>query len=255
VEAAPEDTLTLDAVRAVASAQGDRQGELEALRRLEQAIGTTSGGALDSTLVERRAELELELGEAGVAVDLYTELVRRHPEDPRLRDGLAAAQFRFRVALLPDEVKRLTTAQELTRGDFATLLYWLVPGARGGRSEAATIVSDVPEEHPQRVAILRIVNLGLLPLEDAALRRFAPDAPMLRGRALRSLLQLATSGQPAAACLEPLTRSPRPSIDLVCGVAAGCGWLDDPGVCLPSVPIDGPTAERFLRRALGLVGG
>lgn len=253
VEAAPDEELTVDGGRAVAAARGDVAGELDALRRL--GAMALPGAPLDRGRLERRAELELAAGEASVAVDIYSELLRRFPGDLALEEGLAAAQFRFRLALLPDEVKGLLSAASLTRGDFATLLYWLVPGARGGRAEAATIVTDVPEEHPQRVAIVRVVNLGLLQLDDPALRRFGPDAPMLRGRAMRTLLQMAARGSTPAACIAPLLESPRPSGELVCEVAAGCGWISEVQVCLPSAPLDGPTAERFLRLALASLGG
>jgi hypothetical protein len=249
---APDEELTIDAARAVAAAAGDQVGELEALRGL--AAFARPGLPLDRGLLERRAELEMAAGEAGVAVDLYSELGLRYPDDPAIREGLAAAQFRFRLTLLPAEVEDLTAAPTLTRGDFATLLYWLVPGARGGRTEAATIVTDVPEEHPQRVAIVRVVNLGLLPLEDTALRRFDPDSAMSRGRAMRALLLLASRGSAPSSCLQPLLESPRPSIDLACQVASRCGWLDEPASCLPEAPLDGPTAERMLRLAFGLLG-
>jgi tetratricopeptide (TPR) repeat protein len=250
VSAAPEDPLSIDGARAVAAARGDDLGELEALRSLTAGPRPTG----DRALLERRAELEMAAGEAGVAVDLYSDLNARFPGDESLKDGLTAAQFRFRLQVLPTEVSRLTTTAELTRGDFATLLYWLVPGARGGRTETANIVTDVPEEHPQRIAIVRVVNLGLMPLQDPTLRRFAPDETMLRGAALGTLLQVAAAEQTPPACLARFQGSPRPSRELVCSVAAGCGWIAEEGECLPSAPLDGPTAERLLRLALELRG-
>lgn len=240
---APGSLVTLEGSWKVARASGDPVAELLAVRPL----AATAPDRRDWT--ERRAELEVAVGDPKAGVDLYEELSRRDPNDPRLADGLAGAKFRWRLELLPEAVSGLVGPRRLTRGDFATLLYWLVPGVRTDRGRGGRIVADVPLEHPQREEIVRVVNTGLLEVADSTLHRFAPDRAILRSDALRSVGRW-LAGQ--AACAAPLAEGLRPSTDAICEVATRCRLLDEVAECLPGAALSGVEASQILRRALDL---
>ena len=97
----PDSTVALEARLAVARAEGDERAELEALRGLHDR------GRSDRELLERLAALELEHGDADQALHLLEGLVADAPDDESLRSQLAAAQLRFRLRLLPENVQKL----------------------------------------------------------------------------------------------------------------------------------------------------
>jgi hypothetical protein len=157
------------------------------------------------------------------------------------------------MQMLPAGVGEAVQRAEVSRGDFAALLYWLVPGVRSARSLSGVIVADVPEEAAWRQEIVRVVNLGLIDLASPALREFRPQRPISRGAALQSLLRVPEHVGSALGCTAPLARTPRPSTARVCEVAAACGLLDAGVECLPASPISGADAELWLRRTLELL--
>ncbi|HVS12766.1 MAG TPA: tetratricopeptide repeat protein [Thermoanaerobaculia bacterium] len=244
---APGDPLEVQARLAIAERTGDLTGALETLRELERQ------GRAERPLLRRLAELETERGDPQAAIDLYAALVAADPGDPTLTEGLAAARFRFRMHMLPAGVGEAVQGVEVSRGDFAALLYWLVPGVRGARALSGVIVTDVTEEADHRQEIVRIVNLGLMDLADPNLREFQPRRPITRGAALASLLRLPEHLGVSLACAAPLARTPRPSSARVCEVAAACGLLDDGSECLPASPASGADAATWLRRTLELL--
>ena len=134
-EWAPTERATLEAALAVSRATGDPRAELVAV------LGMLAVAPGDEELLGRRGELELEVGEPRAAIEIYEELLRRHPGEPTLADRLELAKFRWRVANLPEDVQRLVEKPELQRADFAVLLYWLVPGVRSGVASAPRNVS------------------------------------------------------------------------------------------------------------------
>jgi tetratricopeptide (TPR) repeat protein len=244
-EWAPTEPGTFEAALAVARAAGDDRAELEAVR------GLLAGSPGDEALMERRGELELAVGEPRAAIDLYEELVRRHPREPRLADRLELAKFRWRLANLPEEVGRLVNEPELTRADFAVLLYWLVPGVRAGVASSPRIATDVLD-HPQRQAIVRVINLQLMDV-DENLRRFEPDARLRRASALRALLRVLQRSPSPPSCVAPLEANPSPSREAVCAAAAACGLLAEPPECLPDAGVSGREAADWIRLAAALL--
>ncbi|HEX2465901.1 MAG TPA: hypothetical protein VHR17_14865 [Thermoanaerobaculia bacterium] len=240
----PDSTVALDARLAVARAAGDEQTELEALRGLHDR------GRSDRELLERLAALELEHGDADQALHLLEGLVADAPEDEALRSQLAAAQLRFRLRLLPENVQKLAARPELSRGDYAALLYWVVPGVRlqpqGG---SARIASDVID-HRWQQEIIRVVNRGLMRV-DAEMHRFEPDRPITRTEALRGALEVA-AGRPGGDCARGVAASPSPGATLLCDAATRCGILADAAECLPQARLSGGEALEILGRALSL---
>lgn len=231
---------------AVAAAAGERPAELEALRRL------TSLGAADEEEEVRRAVLESEVGDAGAGLRLLEELASRSPDDPELAAELAHARFRWRLQLLPGAVQELATMPELSRADFASLLFWLFPSIRYGGSGNARIATDILD-HPRKDEIVRVVNAGIMGI-DPSLHLFRPERSVVRREVLAALLGLLARGSPRPACLGDF-RSGRASAEQVCAAAARCGLLAEPSACLPQGTVSGSwavEAGRAAQQRLGL---
>ncbi len=238
----PSETISLEAARKVAMARGDRAAELQAV----QELAARQPG--DRKLLERRAELELAVGDPSAGLKIVQDLAARNPKDPALAQSLEAAKFRWRLSQLPRDVQDVAAKPELTKADFALLLYWLVPQVRNSRPTAGRIATDVLD-NPHREEIVRVINLDLMQV-DATQHRFFPGSPVRRGPALRVVLRaLARFG--AAAC------------------AGNPGNLEAGGVCEPALacslvaadecdandPLSGADGVEILRRSLKLLGG
>ncbi|MFY9822095.1 MAG: hypothetical protein WAM82_11985, partial [Thermoanaerobaculia bacterium] len=191
---APSEVLTYEAARKAAVARGDRSAELSAVKDL------VSRRPSDRQLLERRSELELEVGDPSAGLKIVQNLAAEHPKDPALAQRLESAKFRWRLSQLPRDVQEVAAKPELSRADFALLLYWLVPDVRNSRPTAGRIATDVLDS-PHQEEIVRVVNLGLMDV-DPTLHRFSPGSSIRRGPALRAVLRtLARFG--AGACAGP----------------------------------------------------
>jgi len=237
----PRDVATLTAAAQLASALEDPVAELAALRALATA------GALDEERSERRARLELEVGEPEVALGELERLAARHPGDARLAEDLDRARFRWRLGHAPEAVQDLAHAASLTRAQLARLLYWLVPGVRAGRGGVARIASDVVG-HEAQEEIVRVVNLGLMSV-DESLHRFEPDRPARRIEALGAVLRAAAvdGGVPACGGAALAASWSRES---VCAAATACALVASDADCLPGGALSGREALDWVRRAL-----
>jgi hypothetical protein len=239
----PGELPTLEAARALAVARRDAKAELEAVKGLSARRGN------DRALLERRADLELEMGDPGAGLKIVQDLAERHPEEPRLAEKLRLAKFRWRLSLLPADVRETADKPELSRADLAVLVYWLVPEVRYAKATAGRIATDILD-HPHRDEIAHVVNLGLMDV-DPNLHRFSPEAPLRRGVALRALGRLlggfgnhadcaATAGGAAA--------SP-------CDLAVRCQLVPDEDSCQAADTLSGLDALEWIRRSLVLLGG
>jgi len=242
---APEETSTLEATRAVALSRGDLAAELAAVKRLaERRAG-------DTALLERRAELELSVGDPSAGLKIVEGLAERHPGDPALAEKLAAAKFRWRLSLLPQAVRDIGARPDLTRADLAVLIYWLVPQVRYGKATEGRIATDVLD-HPQRDEIVRVVNLGILDV-DETLHRFSPGAPARRITGLRAMARVLQRFG-SAGCLAGDAENPQPSQALACELGARCQLLAADDDCRPGEPLAGSDAVELIRRTLKLLG-
>lgn len=246
LEWAPNEPATLEAVMGLSRVTGDARGELEAARGL--LAGARAG---DEALMERRGELELEVGQAATAIDVFSELQRQHPEEPRYAQQVDRAKFRWRVMNLPADVRRLVETPELTRAEFAVLLYWLVPGVRTAVVSSPHIASDILD-HPHRQEIMRVVNLNLMDF-DETLRRFNPDWRVHRAQALRALERVLQRAQPPPSCVAEIEGNPAPSREVVCATAAACGLLPEAADCLPEAGVAGHEAAAWIHRSVTLL--
>lgn len=240
---APEAPETLEGSRDLAVARDDPRSELVAVTRLLE---------LDPDrreLLERRGELELEVGDPSKGLQIFQSMADANPRDVRLQERLEQAKFRWRMTLLPAHVQEIAGKPELTRADFAVLVHWLVPRVRTSRAPAGRIANDILE-HPRREEIARVVNLGLMEV-DGTLHTFSPGRTVRRDRALAALLRAVDTLGGGAPCLgEPLGRSPATS--RICEAATACGLIADPSLCADTAPISGAEALELVRRSLQL---
>ena len=239
---APSEARTLEGARALAVSRGDRIAELAAVKELAaQRPG-------ERALIERRAELELAVGDPSAGLQIFQDLAAENPRDPVLAEKLAAAKFRWRMSLLPRHVQDVAAKPELTRADFAVLLYWLIPNVRYGRPTAGRIATDVLE-HPHQEEIVRVVNLGLMDV-DPNLHRFSPGAPARRIIALRSLALVLSRFAQGLACLGGGSAGRGP-----CETAASCGLVPSEEECRATAALTGGEAVELIRRTLKHLGG
>lgn len=236
----PSETIFLEAARKVAMARNDRAAELKAVQEL------AARQPEDRKLLERRAELELAVGDPSAGLKIVQDLAARNPKDPALARSLESAKFRWRLSQLPRDVQDVAGKPELTKADFALLLYWLVPQVRNSRPTAGRIATDVLD-NPHREEIVRVINLDLMQV-DATQHRFFPGSPVRRGPALRVVLRtLARFG--AAACAGNADGGD------VCEQSLACGLLAAADECDANDPLSGADGVEILRRSLKLLGG
>lgn len=241
---APGGETTLEAAAGLAHARGDTAAELAAVRQLAQLRPE------DLQLTERWADLELLSGNPAAGLDLFEQLAAAHPGDSELEEKVGYAKFRWRLSLLPQRVQEVSSRAELERGDWAVLLYWLLPSVRYGETSRPRIAADILDD-PRREEIARVINLGLMDVNES-LHRFSPEEPVSRLRVLNSLLQVLATAQQPVACVQGLPAAP--SAELACQTAARCALLRRAEECLPWGPISGREALSLLRRTLELTG-
>lgn len=246
-EWAPDSIATWEVAARVAAAADSPGRELAAVRRLHEF------GADDPETLERLADLELEVGDTDRALEMYRSLHRRFPDDERLREQLERAEFRWRLGALPEKVQEKAASVQLDRGDYATLLYWLLPSVRAANPGPGRVATDVVD-HPDRREIIRTLNLGLLEM-DETLHEFQPERPIRRADVFESLLVLMSKNPPRPSCLDGVSMQGNPSISRVCGAAARCGFIPEPGDCLAGAGVSGEEAVEWIRRTFALTRG
>jgi hypothetical protein len=220
---------------AVAAALRDGRRELSALRRL------APGAAVDAPAVDRWSDLELEFGDPSTAVRLLEDLVALHKDDSRWARKLERGKFRWRLTLLPPKVREVLQRPLLTRADLAVAIQWVMPGVRHARASATTIATDVVA-HPWREEIVRILNLGILDV-DEALHNFWPARPSTRGEAMGAVLRSAAVTGKSSCGVAP---GSEPGRDAVCRAAQACGLIGTIEECLPGAPVSGSNVVDWL---------
>jgi hypothetical protein len=239
----PGELPSLEGARALAQARGDARAELEAVKGLTLRLPN------DPALLERRADLELAVGDPGTGLKLTQDMADRHPGDARLAEKLRAAKFRWRLSLLPADVREMAEKPELSRGDLPVLLYWLVPEVRYAKATAGRIATDILD-HPHREEIAHVANLGLMDV-DPNLHRFSPAATLRRGVALRCLGRLLSGFGKQLGCVEAAGGAAAAPCDL----AVQCDLVAGEDACEAAEPLSGPDAVEWIRVSLQLLGG
>lgn len=244
---APDATPTLEGARRLAQARGDAPSELATVRELRRRLPE------DAELRDRLATLEVSVGDPGAGISILQEMAAERPGDPDLARRLSRARFRWRMVLLPSEVRQVTGSPELTRSELAALMYWLFPTVRYARPEGARIANDV-FDHPFREEIVRVINLDLMGV-DPGLHEFGPAEPATRVEALGAVLRVLATAVPDEPCLGAVASRTRLSWPLACAGAAACGLIEAEADCLPAASISGREAVELCRRGQLLLGG
>ncbi len=246
VDWAPSSFEVLEGGRLVALERGDSEAELEAVRALAEQTG-------ERDYRRREAELEVEIGDLRTGLEMFEELNREFPDDPQLAELLEQAEFLWRLQLLPPEVQEIGRKVEIDRADVALLLYWLIPRVRYSQITNPPIAADILD-HPQRDAILRVLNLDLMEI-DETLHRFEPMAPANRVGVLKAQLALLGASQRRLSCLEDARES---ELDVtwssLCRHAARCRLIPEEVDCRPAASISGAEALELFRQTLNLLG-
>lgn len=243
---APGELVTLEAARGLAQAVGDREGELKAARMLVPLLPE------NKEIRIRLGDLELETGDPSAGLRIFQQLAEAEPQDALLVEKLARAKLQWRLTLMPGKVLELVRQPQLSRADFAAVVYWLFPVVRYGQADSGRIANDILD-NPHRQEIVRMVNLGLARV-DATLHTFGPDQPQTRGRALYSLLRLLDMQTPRLTCLGPEGSLELAADQQVCDSAARCLLIREPAECLPGAVLSGPAAFDMSRSALDELG-
>jgi tetratricopeptide (TPR) repeat protein len=235
---APSEIATFEAAAAVAQAAAEPQAELAAMRKL------TERKPDDRSLLERRADLEMDVGEPSAGLEIVKELSARFPRDPNLAARLEVTKFRWRLSALPPDVRGMAHEASLTRGELAVLFYWLIPNVRYAKPTAGRIAEDVLDQARQE-EIVRVLNLGLMDV-DGDLHRFFPTSPARRTAALGALVRALARFGKDLSCL---------GVDGgTCAVAARCGLLASVDDCRPRDPLSGAEAVEMIRLGLKALG-
>lgn len=242
----PDETLTLESAAEVARATDNPEAELQAVTRL------SARSPDDRSLAERRANLELVVGDAGAGLRVFQELVAENPADEQLQDQLARAEFLWRLQLLPIEARDLVNRRELSRGDFAAMLYWLFPEVKYGQGLQVRIANDVLDQ-PYREEIVRVVNLGIMDV-DERLHQFSPTRAVSRSEALTAMVRLLSRKEPPLACVGGVRGTDMLGVETVCGVGINCGLLTSGADCRPTASVSGSEAIELSRLTLNLLG-
>ena len=244
---APSAVMTLDGARRLAAARGDGRAELGVVRELRRRLPD------DRQLRDRLATLEVEVGDPGAGISILQEMAAERPGDPEIAARLSRARFRWRLVLLPAEVREVTRAPELTRSELAALIYWLFPSVRYARPQTARIANDV-FDHDFREEIVRVINLDLMDV-DPGLHEFGPAEPATRAESLAAVLKVISAARPEELCLGPAAGRKRLSWPIACATGAACGLLEAEADCLPAATLSGVEAVELCRRAQLVLGG
>ena len=242
---AGNEAATIEATAAVARSSNDPNLELEAMRALHERSPD------NRSVTERRAELEMEVGDPSDGMRLMKDLVATYPDDKSIEEKAAQAEFLWRLQLLPPDVRAIAREPQVTRGDFATLVFWLFPEVRYSRTGTARIANDVLE-HPHRNEIVRVINLGLMSV-DPSLHRFEPYQPIERIEALSTVTRLMSERDSPPVCLGTRSARQDASRRQVCDLAAQCRLIPSQDDCLPSASMTGLEVVDLLRSAQELV--
>jgi tetratricopeptide (TPR) repeat protein len=179
IELDPESGPARETAGDVELEAGDRPA---ALVRYRQALDLAP---LDRTLWKKIATLALELSDYGVAAPVLDKLAA---EDPSYEAQAAEARLSFRIANWPAAERSAALALQLTRGEAALLLWWMVPEVRQTKVTEGIIASDVVGR-PDAPEITRVFSLQLLDV-DRETHRASPDAQLTFSAACKTYLRL-----------------------------------------------------------------
>lgn len=212
----------------------NRQFE-EARRELDPLLNTSA----DRTDVQALlAEIDAGRGRYQEAIVRYERLARR-TNDPRHAQRLEAIKQEWNAANMPSHYRAALESRELTRAQFATLLYWTVPAIRFAQNLGAPPIAVDIEDLAGREEIIRAIAIGLFDV-DAVTRRVSPYRHVTAGRLSTHLAR--TLQLRGASCARGVTTD---------RILAACGVQDPLATHPPDALITGREAHALLSQLAG----
>lgn len=146
------------------------------------------------------AEIAVKAERFAEARSLYEELSAR---DPVYAERADDARMEFQIQNLPEPARRAAASPRLTRSQFATLAWWLVPEVREASVGVAPEIAVDVVDRSDRREILRSIALGFFAIGDD--HRFLPNQAVSRAEMAGLLRRLAlriSPGRPLSGCLQ-----------------------------------------------------
>ncbi len=151
VEVDPDSPAGYHVLAAAAEAEGTLEDAWAA------ASAAHARAPADASLTESLAALALETSRFAEAEALYGELAK---DDPSLREKQAAARLEFQMQNLPAAARKAVAAPRITRAQFATLLFTLVPEVASARVPPGGDVAVDVIDRPERAPLVKAIALG-----------------------------------------------------------------------------------------------
>jgi tetratricopeptide (TPR) repeat protein len=206
----------------------------EARRELDPVLNT---GDVDRPAVQEiLAEIDAGRGRYQEAIVRYERLARRTKET-RYNERLEQIKEEWSMANMPPQFRQALESPAVTRGDFAILLYWLVPSVRFAQNLGSPPIAIDIENVSGREEIIRAITIGLFDV-DPVTRRVSPGRIVPASRLAHNLARLLVLR--GAPCARGVSHD---------GALAACG-VADPSI---TVPADATVSGRELAKVLAQV--
>ncbi|HEV8266901.1 MAG TPA: hypothetical protein VGR00_01660 [Thermoanaerobaculia bacterium] len=190
----------------------------------------------DDDWTETTAEIAMKTGRFAEATALYDDLSVR---EPAYREHAERARFEFQVRNLPEPAQKAARSPRLTRAQFASLAWYLVPEFRDGTVPGPPEVAVDVVDRLDRTQIIRAIGLGFLAVSRDT-HRLDPEQTLSRKdftALLRKVARLTARSRTLPPCL---ASDALPSSSL-----EECGILSETS----SRGIGGRSAMRAIERA------
>ncbi len=204
----------------------------EARKELDPLLNTIADRA---EIQEMLAEIEVGRGRYQEAIVRFDRLARR-TKDPRYAQRLEEIKQEWSAANMPAHFRDALESVELTRAEFATLLYWTVPSVRFAQKLSSPPIAVDIEDVQGREEMIRAIALGLYEV-DPVTRRVSPFRQVTAGR-LSSLLARVLTLR-GAACARGLSQDK---------VLAACEVPDPLATHSSDAAVTGRDAQKMLEQ-------
>jgi tetratricopeptide (TPR) repeat protein len=209
----------------------------EARRELEPLLNVAPDRA---EVQEILAEVDVGRGRYQEAIVRYERLARRTKE-PRHAQRLEEIKSEWSAANMPAHFRTALDSTELTRVDFAVLLYWTVPSVRFAQNLGSPQIAVDIEDLAGREEIIRAIAIGLYDV-DPVTRRVGPYRTVSAARLSHHLARVLTLRGAACARGIPSDR-----------VLATCGVTDPLATYSPDAAVTGHDARKSLEQVTKLL--
>jgi len=161
------------------------------------------------------AELAMKTRRFNEAMSLFDDLART---DSSYRSKAEQAKLEFEIQNMPESAGRAARSARLTRGQFAALLWHLVPEVRQAPAGVATEVAVDVVDRADRQPLLRAIALGFFTISKET-HRVGVETGVSRSELavlLRHLASFLSRGRNGSGCLD--AEAPTPAELVECGI-------------------------------------